>query len=147
MKFNELNTTEHFILNELTGISPELIQDQNYLAPDSAFQAGTKWQYVPSVQLKREAKDTIVESLLKDALIRLNPDIAEDPNKADEVLYKIRAIFLSVGTSGLVRANEEFAAWLRGDKTMPFGENNEHVSINFMDFDNQETTTYIVPHH
>jgi len=144
MKFNELNTTEHFILNELTGISPELIQDQNYLAPDTAFQPGANWQYVPSIQLKREAKDAIVEPLLKDALIRLNPDIAEDPNKADEVLYKIRAIFLSVGTSGLVRANEEFATWLRGDKTMPFGENNEHVSVNFIDFDNQENNTYVV---
>ncbi|OGZ05521.1 MAG: DEAD/DEAH box helicase [Candidatus Lloydbacteria bacterium RIFCSPHIGHO2_01_FULL_49_22] len=144
MKFNEINTTEHFILNELTGISPELMQDSNYLAPDSAFHPGLKWQYVPSSQLKREAKDAIVESLLKDALIRLNPDIAADPNKADEVLYKIRAIFLSVGTSGLVRANEEFSAWLRGDKTMPFGENNEHVSISFIDFDSLGKNTYIV---
>ncbi|MFH1472914.1 MAG: HsdR family type I site-specific deoxyribonuclease [bacterium] len=144
MRFNELNTTEHFILNELTGINPKLIQDPNYRAPDSAFQPGTNWQYVPSIQLKREYTDIIVESLLKDTLIRLNPDIANDPDKADEVLHKIRAIFLSVGTSGLVRANEELSVWLRGDKTMPFGENNEHVSVNLIDFNNPENNTYII---
>jgi type I restriction enzyme R subunit len=144
MSFNELNTTEHFILNDLTGISPEDIQNPDYRAPDSAFLSGQKWQYVPAIQLVRQPQDVVVESLLKDALIRLNPDIANDPNKADEVLYKIRAIFLSVGTSGLVKANEDFTAWLKGEKTMPFGENNEHVSINFIDFDNLENNNYII---
>lgn len=144
MKFNELNTTEHFILNDLTGISPEDIQNPDYRAPDSAFLPGQKWQYVPAIQLARQPQDVIVESLLKDALIRLNPDIANDPNKADEVLYKIRTIFLSVGTSGLVKANEDFTAWLKGEKTMPFGENNEHVSITFIDFDNLENNNYII---
>lgn len=144
MSFNELNTTEFFILKELTGLDPEYLQDPDYRAPDSAFEPGEKWQYVPAVQLNRETKDIIVEPLLKAALVRLNPDIAKDPGKADEALYRIRAIFLSVGTSGLVRANEEFAAWLRGDKTMPFGENNEHVSINFIDFEHPEKNTFIV---
>lgn len=144
MSFNELNTTEHYILNELTGASPEVLQDANYRAPESAFQAGTgMWQYVPSVQLKRDTSNALVESLVIDALVRLNPDIAADPSKAEEVLHKIRAIFLSVGTSGLVRANEEFSAWLRSEKSMPFGENNEHVTINLIDFDNPENNTYI----
>jgi len=145
MTFNEINTTEHFILNELTGINPEFIKDPLYRASEDVFQPSSiDWKYVPSVQLKRESTDVLIESLLKDALIRLNPDIAEDPSKADEVIYKIRAIFLSVGTSGLVRANEEFSVWLRGDKTMPFGENNEHVSVNLIDFDNLENNTYII---
>lgn len=145
MSFNELNTTEHFFLNELTGISPELVQDQTYRAADTVFQSGkAKWEYVPSVQLKRENSEILVESLVKEALIRLNPDIAKDHSRADEVIYKIRAIFLSVSTTGLVRSNEEFSVWLRGDKTMPFGENNEHVSINLIDFDNLENNTYIV---
>ncbi len=145
MAFNELNTTEHFVLNELAGVSPETVQDATYRAPEYALEPGSgKWQYVPAVQLRREPSDAMVETLLKDALIRLNPDIAADPNKADEVLYKLRAIFLSVGSSGLVRANEEFSAWLRGDKTMPFGENNQHVSIRLVDFDQLENNTYIV---
>lgn len=144
MKFNELNTTEHYILNELTGASPEVLQDANYRAPDSVFQVGTgKWQYAPSVQLKRDLSNVIVDSLLIDALVRLNPDIATDPSKAEEVVHKLRAIFLSVGTSGLVRANEELSAWLRGEKSMPFGENHEHVTINLIDFENPENNTYI----
>jgi len=144
MSFNEINTTEYFILNELTGIKPEIFTDPSYQAPNEAFLPSRSWQYVPANQLKRDPKDTLVESLLKDALIRLNPTIAADPNKADEVLYKLRAIFLTVSSSGLIRANEEFALWLQGNKTMPFGENNEHVSINFVDFDNVENNTFIV---
>lgn len=144
MAFNELNTTENYILNELTGASPEELQDQNYRAPDGAFQAGTgKWQYVPSVQLKRDPSNVVIDSLLIDALVRLNPDIAAEPSKAEEVVHKLRAIFLSVGTSGLVRANEEISAWLRGEKSMPFGENHAHVTVNLIDFEHPENNTYI----
>jgi type I restriction enzyme R subunit len=145
MKFNESNTIEHFILHELTGIDPAAIQDETYRSQESSLHPGSKkWQYVPAIQLNRRPSDVLVESLLKEALIRLNPDIAKDKSKADEVLYKIRAIFLSVGSSGLVRANEEFSAWLRSEKSMPFGNNNEHVSVNLIDFDNLENNTYIV---
>ncbi len=145
MTFNELNTTEHFILNELAGISLEQLKDENYRASESAFQPGSgQWIYAPYNQLKREFSDVLIESLLKDALVRLNPDIATNPARADEVIYKLRAILISVGNSGLVRANEEFSAWLRGDKSMPFGENNQHVSINLIDFENPKNNTYIV---
>ena len=34
---------------------------------------------------------------------------------------------------GLVRANENFMAWLRGEKTMPFGHNGEHVPVRLVD--------------
>ena len=145
MTFNEQNTTENFVLNELTGVSLDQLRDQNYRAPDTVFQPGSgKWFYVSSLQLKRVDTDVLVESLLKDALIRLNPDIASDPNKADEVIYKLRAVLLSVGNSGLVRTNEEFSAWLRGEKSMPFGVNNQHVSINLIDFDNLANNTYLI---
>ena len=36
---------------------------------------------------------------------------------------------------GLVRANENFMAWLRGEKTMPFGPNGEHVPVRLVDSD------------
>ena len=45
---------------------------------------------------------------LKAALIRLNPEIAAKPELADEVIYKLRAILISVNQIGLVKANEEF---------------------------------------
>ncbi len=144
MAFNEQNTTEHFVLHELTGASLEDLKNPNYRASDGVLLAGSgKWQYVPAMQLKREVTDILVEPLLKDALVRLNPEIAEDPNKADEVIYKLRAILISVQHSGLVRANEEFSAWLKGEKTMPFGENNEHVSVRFFDFEHPENNSLI----
>jgi hypothetical protein len=69
-----------------------------------------------------------VEKELKEALCRLNPDIAANPDRADEVIHKLRAILITVNNVGLVRANEEFAKWLRNEVTLPIGNNNEHVA-------------------
>jgi type I restriction enzyme, R subunit len=145
MTFNEQNTIEDFILNELTGVKIDELKDKNYRSPESVFLTGSgEWFYVPSEQLKRSHTEIIIESLLKEALIRLNPDIALDPNKADEVIHKLNTILLSVDNSGLVRANEEFSMWLRGDKSMPFGKNNQHVSINLIDFDDINNNIFLV---
>jgi type I restriction enzyme, R subunit len=70
---------------------------------------------------------------LREALLRLNPEIAAQPDRADEVIYALRATILSVQADGLVRANENFMAWLRGEKTVPFGHNGEHVSVRLVD--------------
>jgi type I site-specific restriction-modification system R (restriction) subunit len=59
---------------------------------------------------------------------------AARPDRADEVIYALRAILLAVGADGLVRANENFTAWLRGGKTMPFGPNHEHVPVRLLDW-------------
>ena len=86
----------------------------------------------------------LVESWVREALIRLNPEIAAQPDRADEVLYKLRAIVLAVRSDGLIRANEEFTAWLRGERSMPFGQNNEHVPVRLIDFDNLDQNQYVV---
>ncbi len=86
----------------------------------------------------------MVESWVREALIRLNPEIAAQPDRADEVLYKLRAIALSVRSDGLIRANEEFTAWLRGERSMPFGQNNEHVPVRLIDFDKLDQNQYVV---
>ncbi len=70
---------------------------------------------------------------MREALIKLNPEIAAHPDRADEVIYNLRACILSVQADGLVRANENFMAWVRGEKTMPFGPNGEHVSVLLVD--------------
>ena len=44
------------------------------------------WKYIPSEQLPRLHSDVLVEPMVKSALIRLNPEIAEDPSRADEVI-------------------------------------------------------------
>ncbi|TAE73028.1 MAG: hypothetical protein EAZ84_13555 [Verrucomicrobia bacterium] len=72
---------------------------------------------------------------MREALIRINPEISANPALADEVIYKLRAIFVTAHQTDLVRANEEFHALLTGEKTMPFGENNRHVPVRLIDFD------------
>ena len=66
----------------------------------------------------------------------MNPEINAKPELADEVIYKLRAILISVNQVGLVKANEEFFKWMTGEKTLPFGENNRHVPIRLIDFEN-----------
>ena len=43
-----------------------------------------------------------------------------------------------------MKANEEFAAWLTGERSMPFGESGEHVTIRLIDFDDLEQNQYVV---
>jgi len=49
-----------------------------------------------------------------------------------------------VRSDGVIRANEEMTAWLRGERSMPFGHNNEHVSVHLIDFDNLDQNQYVV---
>ncbi|MCB1793961.1 MAG: type I restriction endonuclease subunit R, partial [Candidatus Competibacteraceae bacterium] len=47
-------------------------------------------------------------------------------------------------SEGLVRANELFAEWLRGEKSMPFGERGEHTPVRLIDFENLSNNDYVV---
>ena len=60
------------------------------------------------------------------------------------MIYKLRAILISVNQIGLVKANEEFFKWLSGEKTMPFGDNNRHVPVRLLDFDDLANNRYVV---
>ena len=137
MAFNELNSVEHFIIHELSGVN---LNKETTSKPRKEYQ----WKYKSSDQLNRSIEDALIESELRDSLIRLNPEINQNPDFADDVIYKLRAILISVNQSGLVSANEEFQKWLRGDKSMPFGENNSHVPVNLIDFDDLSNNTYII---
>ena len=139
MAFNELNSVENYIIHELSGVNLNTDNVHEISKPDSH-----KWTYTPSSSIQRESTQVLVEAKLRDALIRLNPDINADPKKADEVIYKLRAILLSVNETGLVKANEEFIAWMTGEKSLPFGDNNRYVPINLIDFDNPSNNTYVV---
>lgn len=139
MSFNELNSVEHYIIHQLSGVN---LNDHAEEEPRQRW--GGYWQYRQPKELQRGVNEVMVESELTAALIRLNPDIAARHELADEVIYKLRAILLSVNQVGLVRANEEFFKWLTGEKTMPFGENNRHVSIRLIDFENLSNNTYLV---
>ncbi|WP_417857541.1 type I restriction endonuclease subunit R [Xanthomarina gelatinilytica] len=139
MSFNELNSTEHYIIHQLSGSN---LNRPDVSEPNDSY--GRQWVYKSSQELQRGVNEVLLEKELKDALIRLNPEITANPVFADEVIYKLRAILLSVNQTGLVRANEEFYKWLTGDKTMPFGENNRHVPIRLIDFDTNDNNSYII---
>ncbi|SDM02071.1 type I restriction enzyme, R subunit [Geodermatophilus siccatus] len=77
---------------------------------------------------------------MKAALIRLNPEVESEPSRADEVLHRLRAIILSARQGSLLAANEEFAAWLNGDRSMPFGPGGAHTTVRLIDFDNPQAS-------
>lgn len=139
MGFTELNSVEHYIIHQMTGVN---LNTNQVTEPQKAF--GVQWQFQSSEQLGRGVNEVLVESELVKALIRLNPEIEANPNLADEVIHKLRAILISVNQVGLVKANEEFFAWMTGEKTMPFGENNRHVSVKLIDFDDLTRNDYVV---
>lgn len=138
MAFTELNSVEHYIIHRLSGVNLNTsIIDE----PTSNY--GIRWVYKSQSELNRSVNEVLLETELKDALIRLNPEIKARPELADEVIYKLRAILLSVNQIGLVKANEEFFKWMNGEKTMPFGENNRHVPVNLIDFTDFTNNSYI----
>lgn len=139
MAFNELNSVEHYIIHQLSGVNLNATGVQEGKAG-----YGEKWQYIAANEIQRGVNEVLVESELKAALIRLNPEIIQNPALADEVIYKLRAIFLAVNQVGLVKTNEEFFKWLSGEKTMPFGENNRHVPVRLVDFDTLTNNRYVV---
>jgi type I restriction enzyme, R subunit len=123
VSFNESNTVEAFIRDLLKAIG---------------------WTFIDRETLPRQQQDVLVECHLREALIRLNPTIAERPERADEVLYRLRAAIVTVRDTGLVKANEEFAAWVLGERSMPFGENGEHITIRLIDFDTLKNNRFVV---
>ena len=108
--FNEDNTIEQMILSTLQG---------------------NGWKYIPAEELPRMHSDVLVEPMVKEALIRLNPEIAEDPSRADEVIYKLRTVFLSVQPHNLVTQNEVFKKMVFEENSYPFGKDGRMIPIRF----------------
>ena len=85
------------------------------------------WKYIPAEELPRSYSDVLVEPMVKKALIRLNPVIAEYPSRADE-----EYIFAVAGRNsrGIVyhhhcrRRHKHFRAGHRNDGMRQFTEDN-----------------------
>ena len=143
--FNESNTVEAHLRDLLAGAaSARPAQLSIGLARTGGKIAGLGWHYVAPADLPRQPQEILVEHHLRDALIRLNSDIAANPGRVDDVLYRLRAIVMGARSDGLVKANEEFTAWLLGERSMPFGTNGEHVTIRLIDFDDIERNSFVV---
>jgi type I restriction enzyme, R subunit len=126
--FTEENAVENFLRDRLT----------------RRERGRMSWKFISGKELDRSEEDILIARDVREALIRLNPTIASQPELVDEVLYKLQAIIVSSGGGGLVNANEEFRAWLMGERTLPFGPDGEHVDIRFIDFANPESNQFVV---
>ena len=144
MSFTEASTVENLVRDLLCGGVTHHTAVGPGLARRSGKIAGLGWHYLPASNVPRLPHEVLAESWVRDALIRLNPEIAAVPDRADEVLYKLRGIVLAVRSDGLIKANEELTAWLRGDRSMPFGPKNEHTTVRLLDLENPENNHYVV---
>ncbi|MDQ1232602.1 type I restriction enzyme R subunit [Paenibacillus sp. SORGH_AS306] len=108
--FNEDNTIEQMVLTS--------IKDNG-------------WNFIAAEDLQREYSDVMVESMVKEALIRLNPEIAEEPSRADEVIYKLRTLILTVQPHNLVTQNEMFKKMIFEENSYPFGKDGRMIPIRF----------------
>ena len=109
-KFNEDTTIEKMLLSSLSA---------------------NGWTYIPADELPREYSEVMVEPMVKAALIRLNPEIAEDPSRADEVIYKLRTLILTVQPHNLVTQNELFKKLVFEENSFPFGKDGRMIPIRF----------------
>ena len=108
--FNEDNTIEKMVISTLTK---------------------NGWNFISADDLPRDFSDVMVEPMVKEALIRLNPEIAEEPSRADEVIYKLRAVILSVQHHNLITQNELFQRMIFEENSYPFGKNGRMIPIRF----------------
>ena len=114
MTFTEANTVRDFIAD----IAAE---------HEIPFKAGKDVARTPGTVL--------LEQQLRGALIRLNRGIAEKPDRADQVMYELNKIIDGVRHGSVVRQNELFTAWVRGEHSMPFGKDGAHTTVRLVDFD------------
>jgi type I restriction enzyme R subunit len=144
MIFNEQNSVEHFIIHQLTGVNLNTIQENTVKEEPITYSGVARWRYVQPELLQRDISDVLLEKELKEALSRLNPAIKSNPERADEVIHKLRAILITVNNVGLVRANEEFAKWLGNEISLPLGKDNRHEVVRLIDYDNIGNNSFIL---
>lgn len=102
------------------------------------------WRYVTSRDLNRTTTDVLVESTLSEKIAELNEEVRQVPDRTDEIVYKLNSIIHSAKDIGLIKANEEFARWLKGEQSMPYGTGGQHIPIRLIDFENPENNDCIV---
>jgi type I restriction enzyme R subunit len=103
--------------------------------------AGLGWAGSPDVNLGRAEESVFIVSDLEATLARLNPEIAENPDRASEVLARLRAVLLGVRNDGLVSSNEEFVQWMCGRRTVKYIGTEMDAQVRLIDFDNPRANT------
>ena len=115
----------------MSGVAERVVQDGI-----SERLGGLGWELtLDDAELGRPVDEVFRLGELESALVRLNPEVAERPERVQEVLGRLRAVFLSAPNDGLVAANEEFVAWLCGRRTVQFVGDDQHSLVRLIDFD------------
>ncbi|MBO0610684.1 type I restriction endonuclease subunit R [Myceligenerans salitolerans] len=90
------------------------------------------WERIPGDELPRDWHDVIIEGWAREALLALNPELADDPESAELVLHELNQAVLDAH-NGLVAANERLTVMLRGDHSFPTIDG-KHVPRRLIDF-------------
>ena len=122
---NEDNTTEKKIINSLKEVG---------------------WTYVESEKLRRNYEDVFNEQDLLSALKRFNPSIARHEQFGYDVIGKLKNVVNSCQSEGLISSNEKMMKLLRGEMSLPMGENGRHVTVKFIDYDDPLTNDFVITH-
>ncbi|MDI3424255.1 type I restriction endonuclease subunit R [Streptomyces luteolus] len=99
------------------------------------------WGYMAGRSLSRETTQTVVTSQLRDAIIRLNPEVI-DKFDVDAVVEEITATINAVD-GGLVRANEQVVKLLRGQKEFRAADGVWHA-LKVIGFERPSSNTLVV---
>ena len=102
------------------------------------------WKYRAAAGIGRPERSVLLEGQLKEALMRLNPVIAENPNYADTVVYRLRTLITTVRPHDLITQNEQFRKLVFEQNSFPFGKDGRSVSIKFFDYDNIGNNDFVV---
>ena len=97
------------------------------------------WVYADDETLGRPVDGVFLVDDLEAALVRLNPEIAENPARTGEVLARLRAVLLGVRNDGLVGSNEEFVQWMCGRRTVKYIGTEKDVQVRLIDFNNPKS--------
>lgn len=69
MSFNEQNSVEHFIIDQLTGINLNSVQNGQVGEHDVSYGGDARWRYVQPELLHREIEDVLLRRSLKNLCV------------------------------------------------------------------------------
>lgn len=100
------------------------------------------WEAIRGPSLRRSDDQVLIESDVLAALIRLNPFIAEAPERAEEVLRLLRTSLLS--DEPLVEANQAFYLWLIGTNHVRLPGMTHDLPVRLIDLEDPANNVYLV---
>lgn len=106
---------------------------------DAAQKVG--WIYLTAEQIERPFDSVLVEPWLREALVNIN-HITID--QAEQVIYKLRTLLISVPYEQLVQNNKKFRELLFEENSYPFGEDGQNIPIRFFDEQNLDNNYFVV---